>query len=68
MCDYSFENKITLQKHMKTKLEVHTCDKCSAQIKTSIKLLNCMAECQEGGKKDKLYCSKCRFSCIQRKP
>ena len=62
MCDYSFENKTTLQKHMKTKHEVIN---IVHKSKPEKKLLNHMVECQEGGKKDKLYCIECRFSCIQ---
>ena len=32
------------------------CDKCSAQIKTSMKLLKHIAEYQKRGKKEKLHC------------
>ena len=67
MCEYTFEIKITLKKHMNTKHEAYNCDKCSAQYKTSMKLLNHMAECQEKGKKDKLYCIEYRFSCKTKK-
>ena len=45
MWDYSCENKITLKKNMNTKHEMHNCDKCSAQFKTSMKLIKYMAEC-----------------------
>ena len=67
MWDYSCENKITLKKNMNTKHEMHNCDKCSAQFKTSMKLLNHMAEWQERGKSYKLYCTECCFSCKTKK-
>ena len=53
MCEYSFENKTTLKKQMNTKHEVYNFDKCSAQLKTSLKILKHMAKCQERGKTDK---------------
>ena len=67
MCEYTFEIKTTLKKHMNTKHEIHNCGKCSAQFKTLMKLLNHMAECQERNKKDKLHCSECCFSCKTKK-
>ena len=63
MCEYSFENKITLKKHINTKHNMHNYNKGSAQFKTSLKLLKHMAECQERGNKDKLYRDECGFSC-----
>ena len=68
MCKYSFKNKITLNKHMNTEHKVHNCDKCCAQIKTSIKLLKHMAVSQERGMEDKLYYDECGFSCKTKKP
>ena len=63
MCEYSFEIKITLKKHINRKQEVHNCDKRSAQLETSMKMLKHMVECPERGKKDKCYCDVCGFSC-----
>ena len=48
---------------MNTKHKVHIYNKCSAQFKTSRKMLMQLAECQERGKKDMLYCDDCGFSC-----
>ena len=59
--------KFTLKKHMNIKYEVYNCEECSAQLKTSIKLLKHMTECQEGGKKDTLYFDECGFSCKTKK-
>ena len=42
-------------------------DKKWCTIQTSMKLLNPMAECQEKGKKDKLYYIECSFSCKTKK-
>ena len=40
---------------MNTKHKVHNFDKCSAQFKTLMKLLNHRAECQGRGKKGEVY-------------
>ena len=47
--------------------KVHSCDKCIAQLKTSMKLLKHLAECLELGKKDKLYYNECGFNCKTKK-
>ena len=52
---------------MNTKHEVHNFDKCIAQLKTSMKVIKHMTECQERGKKEKLYCDKLSFSCKPKK-
>ena len=67
MCEYFFENKITFKKHINTKYEVHNCDKCSAQFKTSMKLIKHMAKWQESGKKDNLYRNELSFNCKTKK-
>ena len=56
MCEHSFENKIMPKKHMNTKQRVYNCDKCSAELKTSMTLLKHMTDTQEQGKKDKFCC------------
>ena len=52
---------------MNRKHKVHNCDKCSAQFKTSMKLVKHMAESQERGKTDQSYCDDCGFSCKTKK-
>ena len=63
MCDYSFETKITLNKHMNKMHRVYNCHTCSAEFTTSITLLKPMADCQERGKKDKFCFDECGSSC-----
>ena len=67
MCEYSFKNETTLNKHMNTKHKVHNCGKCSAQFEPSLKLLKQMAEGQERGRKYKFYYDECGFSCKTKK-
>ena len=63
MCEYSIKNKYTLSNKTNTKHIVHNCDKFCAQFKSSMKLLNQIAVCQERGMKDNLYYDECSFSC-----
>ena len=67
MCEYSFENEITLMMLMNTKHKVNSCHTCSARFKTSMKLIRHIAEFGERGKKDKLYYDELSFSCKTKK-
>ena len=59
--NYSLRKNHTEEAHEHNK-KVHSCDKCIAQLKTSMKLLKHLAECLELGKKDKLYYNECGFN------